>query len=352
MEDIKNLIRAANRIQEGLTKLKNGSYLEYMRRLTSFAGQLRELTAESRKMGASLVHGWFSAAGRCCSRTSRLLNDVAYSISQIQQLAEAPQKTTPKLSLLVEELNQVQEEFGDLDFDKAGNTLSVVTEPITLEDVYFGPFRIQLELDKLSELYKDRPYCVIALNPNPAATDEEVTHPHVSSEKLCEGDGCVAIKTALEQGRISDFFTMVRSILNTYNPDSPYVSLDDWCGEPCYECGYVMSSDNSYYCSFCDHASCEECSTYCRSCDESICIGCAAKCEICEEPVCPRCARIRCVECESVCCESCIEEGLCPGCKEEKENEDEEQIEQITGANENRVSSRPQTSDSEIKLAG
>jgi hypothetical protein len=350
MEDRKNLIRMANRIQDDLIKLKNNRYLEFMKRLTSFAGQLQELTAESKKMGASLVHGWFSAAERCCSRTSRLLNDISYSISQIQQLAEHPQKQTPKLSLLVEELGQVGEEFGNLDFDKAENTLSVLTEPITLEDVPLGPFRIQLELSKLSELYKDRPYRVIALDPNPAATDEEVTHPHVSGEKLCEGDGCAAIRTALEQGRLADFFIMARNILTTYNPDSPYVSLDDWCGEPCYECGYVTSSDNSYYCSFCDHASCEECTTYCRSCDESICVGCAARCEICEEPVCPRCARIRCVECECVCCESCIEERLCPNCKEEKENEDEEQTEQITGANENRVSSKFQTSNPEIKL--
>jgi len=184
MEEIKSLVRTANRIQEGLMKLKNSRYLELMKRLISFAGQLQELTAESRKMGASLVHGWFSAADRCCSRTSRLLNDVSYSISQIQQFTEGPQKKTPKLSLLVEELDQVREEFGSIDFDKAENTLSVVTDPIALEDVARGPFRIQLELDKLSELYKDRPYRVIALNPNPPATDEEVTHPHVSGERL------------------------------------------------------------------------------------------------------------------------------------------------------------------------
>ena len=174
-----------------------------MKRLTSFAGQLQELTAESRKMVASLLHGWFSATDQCCSRTSRLLNDISYSISQIQQLTDIPRKDMPKLSMLVEELDQVQQEFGSIDFDKAENTLSVVTDPITLEDVSLGPFRIQLELDELSELYKDRPYRVIALNPNPAATDEEVTHPHVSGEKLCEGDGCVAIRSALEQGRLS-----------------------------------------------------------------------------------------------------------------------------------------------------
>jgi len=350
MEDIKSLVRTANRIQESLMKLKNGRYLEFMRRLTSFAGQLQELTAESRKMGASLVHGWFSAAERCCSRTSRLLNDISYSISQIQQLTEDPQKKTPKLSLLVEELVQVQEEFGDLDFDKAENTVSVVTESITLDDVYLGPFKIQLELSKLSELYKDRPCRVIALNPNPAATDEEVTHPHVSGEKLCEGDGCVAIRSALEQGRLSDFFTMVRSILNTYNPDSPYVSLDDWSGEPCYDCGYVMSRENTYYCSYCEHDYCEECSTCCRCCDETCCLGCAEQCSYCEDNVCMNCMQ-ECTECNSLYCSSCLEENVCPNCKEEMEKDNEEQECKTSETKQNGNPSQPETSETEIKLA-
>ncbi|NIP53072.1 MAG: hypothetical protein GWN13_14550, partial [Phycisphaerae bacterium] len=55
MEDKKNLIQVANRIQESLMKLKNNRYLELMKRLTGFAGKLQELTAESRKMGISLV---------------------------------------------------------------------------------------------------------------------------------------------------------------------------------------------------------------------------------------------------------------------------------------------------------
>jgi len=36
-------------------------YLELLNQLTTFAGQLQEITAESKKMGASLVHGWFLA---------------------------------------------------------------------------------------------------------------------------------------------------------------------------------------------------------------------------------------------------------------------------------------------------
>jgi len=209
MEDKKNLIRMADKIQDSLIRLKHGRYLELMRQLTAFAGQLQELTAQSRKMGASLAKGWFSAAERCRNGVNRLLIDIPSSVSRIRQLTNDTQKETPNLSSLVDELNQVQDEFGSFEIDNTENTVSVITESITLDDVYLGPFRIQLELKRFSDLYTSSPYHVIALSPNPAATDETVTHPHVSNETLCEGDGCVAIKTALEQGRLSDFFTMV-----------------------------------------------------------------------------------------------------------------------------------------------
>ena len=92
MEETKTLIQFANRIQEALMKLKNERYLELLNRLTGFAGQLQEVTAESRKIGASLVHGWFSAADRCRNSISRLLSDIQYSVSLIQQMTETPEK--------------------------------------------------------------------------------------------------------------------------------------------------------------------------------------------------------------------------------------------------------------------
>ena len=350
MNDRKNLMRTTYSIQEALAKLKHRRYLELTRKLTSFTGQLQELTTEARKMGISLAHGWFAAADRCSSRANRLLGDISYSISQVQQLAGHPQKETAKLSLVVEELNQIQEEFGSMDFDKSENTVFVITDAITLENVSLGPFKIQLELDKLSELYKDRPYRVIAIDPNPAATDSAITHPHVSAERLCEGDGSAAIRASLEQGRLSDFFTMVRSILNTYNPDSPYVALRDWDGTACYDCGYTMSSEDTYYCHYCERDYCSECSTYCRQCEETVCLGCGGQCPQCEELVCKNCIGA-CTECEELCCQSCLQDDVCPNCKEEMEKENEEQESENSEANQNRDPSQPQTSSTEVKLA-
>ena len=350
MEDKKNLIRMADEIREELIRLKQSRYLELMRQLTTFAGQLQEFTAQSRKMGASLANGWLSAAERCCNGVNRLLSDIPHSVSKLRQLTNNERKELPTLSSLVDELKQVQDEFGSLEIDKVENTISVITESITLDDVYLGPFRIQLELKRFSDLYTSSPYHVIALSPNPAATDETVTHPHVSNEILCEGDGCVAIRTALEQGRLSDFFTMVRSILTTYNPDSPYVSLDDWCGEPCYDCGYVMSRDDIYYCNYCEHDYCQECSTYCRCCDETCCLGCSEQCSYCEDHVCPNCMK-QCAECESACCSSCLEDNICPYCKEEMENNNDDQECKTSETNENGNPGQPEASETKIKLA-
>ena len=270
-----------------------------------------------------------------------------YLVSQIQQIAQARQKDVPKLSFLVEELRQLQQEFGKIDFDKGEGAISVVTDPVTLEGVYLGPFQVQLQIDKLCELYKGPVYQVIALDPNPAATAEDVTHPHVSKEQLCEGDGAAAIWTALEQGRMSDFFTMVRSILDTYNPDSPYVSLSDWHGEPCYDCGYVVDSERSYFCQFCDRNYCEECSTYCLGCEESLCLGCAGQCTQCGHMFCRQCVSA-CEECKRLFCEKCLEDEICSTCKERK-TENEKQETQIKGTDEN--TNQTQTNSSEVKLA-
>jgi hypothetical protein len=351
MDDNKSLIRIANQVQDALANLQSHRYLELLSQLSKFADLLQEFTRESKKLGASLVHNWLYAADHCCDGIDRLINDIKYQISAVEQLNSEPEKV-PKLSVFVEELKQLQQEFVKVEFDKKQNTISVVTRPITLEDVYLGPFKIQLELNKLSESYKDCPYHCIALDPHPASTSEDVTHPHVSGDKLCEGEGSASIRVALEQGRLCDFFTLVRSILNTYSPDSPYVSLADWEGQPCYECGYVMDSENSYYCESCENTFCEECTTCCNCCDETVCLGCLESCSYCEERVCPRCIS-KCAGCGSRCCQSCLDEGVCPNCKEELEAENEERENGSEGTNENTDTTEPtESTKPEIKLAG
>jgi len=348
MKEIKNLVLIANIVQEALEKLKHNHYIELLNQLKSLSSCLGEVAVQSRKLAVSVQHSWLYSAQTCCSSIGRSAEDMSYYLSRLKQLADKPVQEVPKLSAIFEELKQLQQEFGQIDFNKETNTLSVITEPITLQEVYLGPFEIKLELNRLSDFYRSSPYYCVALDPHPAATSEEVTHPHVSNDKLCEGEGYPAIRAALEQGRLCDFFTIVRGILNTYSPDSPYVRLDEWDGTACYDCGHVVDNENSYWCTFCDQSFCEDCSSSCRSCNETVCNSCSQLCAYCEESVCPNCIE-ECSKCKRLYCSSCLEEGLCPNCKEELENENEQHPNQNTRTDKDRSPRQPETTQPEIQ---
>ncbi len=107
-----------------------------------------------------------------------------------------------------------RDEFDQVTINLRERTLSVTTEPIDLEGLELGPFSILLDWNRLSE---HGSYRIVAEYPNPAHSNEEVTHPHVHDERLCEGGGHLAIRQSLQEGRLLDFFILVRQVLRTYN---------------------------------------------------------------------------------------------------------------------------------------
>ena len=323
--NLKNLVHFANKVQDSLIKLRCCRYVEILNQLGTFTESINDIAHLSKKLSTSLSHNWLSAADDCSAGINRVVDDVSYCITNLKQLLDKPAVEIPTLSFIFDELKHLEQEFDQTEFNKAENTISIVTDSITLEDIDLGPFKIQLKLTKPSDLYKDSSYLCIALEPNPAATNDEVTHPHVSNERLCEGDGSAAIRSALEQARLIDFFSIVKSILNTYSPDSPYVSLEDWSGIGCYDCGGMIDSDSAYYCNSCDRDYCESCSSYCHSCDETRCLGCGSNCPSCDEFICHNCIKT-CAECGETFCKMCMKDDVCENCKEEQkelENTDE-----------------------------
>jgi len=322
----KNLMKLSCLLLDSLGKVKKQNLLEVQQSFEEFADKCYEMTKGLRQMRMAVKKNWLGAAETIKGRVGRNLNDFSHHLARFKELANADGISLPNLSDIYAELAQIALEFGEPKFDLDKRTLSVITGPITLEGVALGPFEIRLSIDCLSSHFRESPYRVIALDPNPASRNEEVTHPHVSSESLCEGDGHVAIRSAIEQGRFCDFFTLVVNILQTYNPDSPHISLDDWSGVSCYDCGCSMADDERYYCEHCDQDYCPNCSTCCQICDTTICLGCAYNCPSCNEPVCRNCTAI-CEDCEGTFCKDCLnEEGICQNCQEQrKENEDEEQ---------------------------
>lgn len=328
----KLLLKAAFLVFQKLSLLNKNISIEFLERLTKLAEDFRNMSLDAKRLALSLNRNWLFAAKRCQENIITVLDEIPYKISTIKQLTDnnTNEETAVTVSQIYQELKQIQQEFAGLNYNKEKKIIAVITKPITLEDVYLGPFQVELHINKLNKLYNECPYYCVALEPNPAANNEEVTHPHISGERLCEGEGSAPIRAALEQGRLYDFFSVVNNILNTYSPDSPYVSLDEWLGgADCYDCGVGINNDDSYYCGFCDRVYCCECSSYCKSCDETICLGCGGSCPNCQEFICKNCLK-KCPECGDTFCQLCLEEDVCKNCKEQIETEELENIKNET----------------------
>ena len=222
---------------------------------------------------------------------------------------------------MVADLLALPNEFSDVRLDLKERKFSVVTDEIELEGIYLGRFRIVLKLD---DLESSQSYFVEAVEPHPAARDRDLIHPHVRENRLCEGEGKVAIHAALRQGRLFDFFLLVRQILETYNSGSAYTSLEHWDGRDCSDCGRQTSEDDSTSCDRCSDHICFDCSSRCEGCDRYCCSTCYVTCKECCETVCNACAQY-CSVCDRPYCSKCLSESTCSNCQDNPEPESDDQ---------------------------
>jgi len=302
-------VLASRRGQEPLIDLPAG----YWQRSVELVRQIRR----------AQLRGWHLAAGE-------LRTDLRYTVTSVQSelaalVARLPISTMPErvatANDIYRDLVALSNEFEAVDYDRRGRWLSVSTEPIQLAGIYLGPFEIRLDWGR--PLSADGPnYRVIAQEPHPAESRDNVTHPHVLDEVLCEGHGRQAIRQALAQGRLLDFFTLVAGVLRNYNPESPFVELALWYGQGCSDCGAVVSDDERYVCEPCGETICEGCETMCSGCEISCCSGCTTACAACEDIYCRGCLR-RCDGCSGSVCSGCLDDHeRCPTCHEEQSTEE------------------------------
>jgi hypothetical protein len=221
-------------------------------------------------------------------------------------------RSLPSFNDLYAELHALQEEFDRVEFDLANKTLAVHTASIVLEETNLGPFRIKLAWPQLTDRAGSECFDVVALEPRPASRDDGVTHPHVRGHRLCAGDAAIALQKAVAQGRLCDAFQMIRSVLETYNPDSAYVALDDWEGAACWNCSSHISGDDLWFCSDCDHDVCHDCIAFCGHCDRYACDSCQTHCDECNGSCCRRCLQKSACSARR-CCPQCLK--TCLGCK-------------------------------------
>ncbi len=101
----------------------------------------------------ALRRGWYAAAQRIRPNLARHLSELQKAIARTltwENQQRAP--ICPPLKDLYAEFLGLREEFPEAELDLQHKTISVTTEPITLESVSLGAFRIKLDLKGDGEL--------------------------------------------------------------------------------------------------------------------------------------------------------------------------------------------------------
>lgn len=269
--------------------------------------------------------GWHAAVAQMDTRIAADLHRLQYATTEAQNKTRRPTELPqPTLRDLYEDLIQIHQEFVKVTIDPKHHLLAAVTDSIELDGVYLGDFRLELHLDRLHERVDVSAFDVVALDPHPPDSSEDVTHPHVRDCQLCAGEATAPIAQALRDGRFCDAFLAVNSVLHEYNPHSPYVSLENWRGVACADCGSLTNEDSRYYCEDCSQEYCADCYTTCDICESSFCRSCLEEdkesgrscCRSCRQN-CQRCGRI--VDADS------FDEAtnLCPGCLDQRQPSEE-----------------------------
>lgn len=267
-----------------------------------------DLSKMARRFELVRDKGWQAAADSLLSdldlSAANLGRRVDRFRSELSKIPSSMQVSAPRD--IAADLAALEEEFVEVEVNIQDKKLLVLTSPIELEDTYLGTFRIVLHWEAIG---KSACYEVVAEDPHPADGYDHVTHPHVADETLCEGEGSAAIRKALAQGRFLDFFTLVKQILETYNPASAYVSLSRWNGgRDCYDCGGQISADESWCCSRCSATVCDCCHSSCEACEETLCSGCCTSCSECNGTFCRDCLEFR-FGSRVLVCSDCLEKG-------------------------------------------
>ena len=323
------ILRTALQLQGRLERCQDAPQRDRRRVL---AGVEEQATATLRRLSYSTLarqRNWLLAAQAAESSAVDALRQLQHVVNNALAHLQYQDTPTPaRLRDLYDDLQQLEQEFGAVTLDPRHRLIAVATDSIELEGISLGMFRIEVHLDRLTDRPGAAAFDIVALQPNPPDCSEDVTHPHVRDRQLCAGEATVPIARALQQGRVTDAFLAVRSVLETYNRSSPYVALEDWHGRPCGDCGTSVDPEQASSCEQCGQVCCEDCASWCDICESSYCRSCLEE-DVESGRLCCRSCRHRCGACNRIVdANSWVEEtGLCPGCHEERIAEQEQEKE-------------------------
>ena len=276
------------------------------------------------------------AAASLKQELGTVLKVLGQRIDELRAHNEAAPLRGPDRCEWIRELRHLESEFGAVTVRWSDTVIRVVTEPIELRDVPLGPFAIEFNWTGGPSAIGSRAFEVKALKPNCPAGRSDVTHPHIEDDILCAGEAKDALDQAVADGRLVDAFQLVHSVISNYNPSSAYVSLNEWDGSHCAQCGRRIRSDDASTCEGCNCELCDECGERCEGCDELRCGDCLESCDGCRERHCRGSldttagGRAVCSDCREVCakCKASVPkdeldaDGRCSTCSPLEETDD------------------------------
>ena len=324
------LMWAARRLYEALAQHDHDSGGHFASAVQMLLHQQDQVAQHWRRAGKAAAKGWHAAAMAERQQLVDLLRSRHYYVSQVinnEHGARMPNQAAAMTArAILQDLRQLQEEFDQLVIEPKRGSIAVVTKPVILSDVRLGRFRLELYVDRLRDRQDVTVVDCVALDPNPASTSDDTTHPHVQNNVLCAGDATMPLQAALRQGRVCDAFLLINAVLHTYNGASPYVSLDDWFGMACADCGYTTDEESMYRCENCEQHICDNCVGTCDGCDASYCQSCLERAQA--EHLCPAC-RTTCPRCDEIVRASDVQElGMCRSCHEDEEEQQELELQE------------------------
>lgn len=312
--------RLIDRQYASLAGKKTNSHKPVLAQIADAAGQLRHYQEH---IDYAVAKGWSTAASAARNDNLRHLRRLQRLVEQQVQAcsgARADSDFRSTRAELIRDLRVIEKEFARVVLDVKAKQLRVTSADVQLDGLQLGAFEIVLDLETLADA-NGAYYEVIAVDGNYAQSDDDVTHPHIQANRLCEGDAQPTIKLALRQGRLLDFFQIVEQVLQTYNPASAYVKIKDWQGCSCGHCGSLVSDDDLCHCSDCATDACNECVYSCVNCDATVCGRCERTCEGCCEAYCDNCSAV-CSTCDQSYCKCCFNSNeRCDSCEEKTKEE-------------------------------
>jgi hypothetical protein len=309
-------LRIANAIRERLLLLRRRPMGLWPTGTVRTIDRMYELLSIHRQVEIATARRLPNAAQRLKAKWDDALKNLTCAIRDVAQHKDQVPPDVRSVRDILQDLEQIRRDYGDFDYFSDEHMLAVTTPRIALQSMDLGRFRIELNILSLGRRTQKRFYEIRAFDLKCAASNGGVPHPHVLYGHLNAREFTEPIRNAKLTGRIADFFNLVIQALQSYDPSTAYVKIEDWHKVFCSQCQQELPDGLRTFCEGCDEWCCERCWTKCTGCAKQLCEGCQSICHMCGTILCSTCMTT-CALCGAKACESCLQKGLCPTCAQE-----------------------------------